>query len=151
MLHAVLFDLGLLLKSKIVSFTKPVVSYMSLVENLPTIKPTKGVGSTSAPNLTLFQGPPKYSLVACPPPRKTKGSSSNTKSNGHSSLPILNQMGTQFQMSKGSSSNTKSNENSSLPILNEMDTQVQISKGSSFNTKSNGDSVPNLKRKLQRY
>ena len=31
-----------------------------------------------------------------------------TKSNGNSSLPILNQMETQFQISKGSSSNTKS-------------------------------------------
>ena len=33
----------LLLKSKTVSFTKPMFSYMPLVENLPTIKPAKGV------------------------------------------------------------------------------------------------------------
>ena len=43
MLHAVLLDLGLLLKSKIGRFSKPTFSYMSLVENLPAIKPTKGV------------------------------------------------------------------------------------------------------------
>ena len=35
---------------------------------------------------------------------------------------ILNQMETQFQISKGSSSNTKLNGNSSLPILNQMET-----------------------------
>ena len=54
----------------------------------------------------------------------SKGSSSNTKSNGSSSLPILNQMETQFQISKGSSSNTKPNGSSSLPILNQMETHL---------------------------
>ena len=56
MLHAVLLDLGLLLKSKTVSFTKPMFSYLSLV-TLVENQTHKG-GSTSAPNLTLFQGPP---------------------------------------------------------------------------------------------
>ena len=75
-------------------------------------------------------------------------------------------METQFQISKGSSSNTKSNGNSSPDlkrkpqqyeikcklnsrsqkeapaILNQMENQFQISKGSSSNTKSNGNSTP---------
>ena len=43
MLHAVLLDLGLLLKSKLSALPIPCFLTCSLVENLPTIKPTKVV------------------------------------------------------------------------------------------------------------
>ena len=101
----------LFLKSQIVSFTKPMFSYMSLVQ-------THKGGSTSAPNLTLVSGAPEIKSCCRAPPRTTKGSSSNTKSNRNSSLPILNQTRAQFQISKGISSNTKSNANSVPNLTN---------------------------------
>ena len=71
MLHAVLLDLGLLLKSKIVSFTKPMFSYMSLVEKPAHNQSHKG-GSTSAPNLALFQAPEIKSCCLAPPKKNKR-------------------------------------------------------------------------------